>query len=87
MEKGYQGATMSTKRRKISHGNGEGKETSVEVPKAKPKTEPTPKSNEPSQDVGSEEESTTMDNASREGNGKPVVKTFRDLVCDSPGSD
>ncbi|KAL2165611.1 hypothetical protein VTG60DRAFT_4249 [Thermothelomyces hinnuleus] len=79
---------MSTKRRKVSHENGAVKGTSVEAPKAKSKTEPIPSSNEPPHNAGSDAESATVDNASREGNGKSVVKTFRDLgivdsLCDA----
>ncbi|KAH6634929.1 P-loop containing nucleoside triphosphate hydrolase protein [Chaetomium sp. MPI-SDFR-AT-0129] len=80
---------MSTKRRKIGHGNGI-KEASVQLPrtKSKSKPQPIPATIEPSQPPVSEAESETLDNASGEGNGEPAQKSFQDLgivdsLCDA----
>lgn len=72
---------MSTKRRKVGHGNGI-KEASVQLvkPKSKTKPQPIPAPIEPAQPPISEAESETLDNASGEGNGEPAQKSFQDLV-------
>ncbi|KAK4234825.1 P-loop containing nucleoside triphosphate hydrolase protein [Achaetomium macrosporum] len=75
---------MSTKRRKLSHEDGAIKEASVSAPKAKSQSQPTSKSNEPAPSSGSDAESATIDNSSRQENGDAAPKSFRDLgIVDS----
>jgi ATP-dependent RNA helicase DDX47/RRP3 len=76
---------MATKRRKVSHEDGAIEEASVSVPKTKSKHQPAmaPKSNDPVPSSGSDAESATVDDASRQKNGDAAPKSFRDLVCDT----
>lgn len=71
---------MSTKRRKISHELGSLKSISGDAPKPKSKTDLTPKTKAASPPPSSDAESTTLDNASKQGNGDAAPKTFADLV-------
>jgi hypothetical protein len=71
---------MSTKRRKISSGNGAIKEASIQIQKPKTKPQPATTPIEAAPTANSEPESETIDSASGEGNEEPAPKTFRDLV-------
>ncbi|KAH6632234.1 ATP-dependent rRNA helicase RRP3 [Chaetomium tenue] len=79
---------MSTKRRKVSSGNGAIKEASIQIQKPKTKPQPVTAAVEPSPVPNSEVESETIDDASGEGNEEPAPKTFQDLgivdsLCDA----
>jgi ATP-dependent RNA helicase DDX47/RRP3 len=75
-------SAMSTKRRKVSHGDGAIKEASAPVPKPKSKTQSAPKPTEPSPPpTSSDAESATIDDVPGEGSGNSAPKSFKDLVC------
>ncbi|KAK4125740.1 DEAD-domain-containing protein [Parathielavia appendiculata] len=78
---------MLSKRRKISHGSGTAKGSSVEIPKAKTKSHSTSKPSEPSTATTSEDESVTIDNGPAQGNGDSAPKSFRDLGIVDPLCD
>ncbi|KAL2022852.1 hypothetical protein VTK56DRAFT_4383 [Thermocarpiscus australiensis] len=75
---------MSNKRRNISDDPGVTEGSSAEGPKKKSKTEPAPNTKAPSAPSSSDADSTTIDNASGQGNGDSAPKSFRDLgIVDS----
>ncbi|KAK3294402.1 ATP-dependent rRNA helicase RRP3 [Chaetomium fimeti] len=75
---------MSTKRRKVSSGNGAIKEASIQIQKPKTKPPPAATQNEPSPAPNSEAESETIDDASGEGSEEPAPKNgIVDALCEA----